>query len=595
MRPHEHATTVMTRLAEHSIGIVLLGSGAFGWLLGVGTRGGQVAVESAQVLAGIVVYPSATPFSIYHAKIWTLLIQSCALAMHAGVPERVLSTLLSGLTGQLSCQVLALTAFALSRSAWISLACLPVLIVSRVADYGVVYPMVLFRSEHTYGAIGLSASVLVALFIAMGWRRSGLLLLGLLPAVHPSLGVWTTMLVLAAFARRASSVGVRSLRWYVLGLLVTLASLAVHIATMPSLPVIPASDAARYLDYFVTVWDTHRQPVALVAPGLAANVVVSVLGLAYLRWWPASLAAAGRAVLTFAVLCGVVSVLLALLSHLPASSVPAWLLIAMPSRLLNINVILFGPIVVGLLALERRTVAGALLFATLLFGVVAAEYRPLGQSHARDVRDAIADPIAAVAFAAAALLLRKAMSRDQPAAIGRLRTAAMRVVQVAISLAIFRAVQLVGVQLAAYPPTAAEAMLDYSSNDAYARIAARPGMLLASPLHRLLQLRTRRPVLMDASGINGLPYALESAPMTERVLRDAYGMDFFNPPADLKGLGMVPYESTRVAWEGFSVDRWRAIRRDYGVTDVATPIAWSLQLPTVVVGPNVRLFAIPGQ
>lgn len=100
-------------------------------------------------------------------------------------------------------------------------------------------------------------------------------------------------------------------------------------------------------------------------------------------------------------------------------------------------------------------------------------------------------------------------------------------------------------------------------------------------------------VLIDPMGINGLPYALESAPLTERVLRDAYGIEYFDPPAHAKWLGIVPIESGQRIWENFSPARWRSIRAEYGVTDVVTPPDWNLQLPMVVGGHFDRLFTIP--
>src|SRR6476659_7225709 len=85
----------------------------------VGSRGfpeWQVPVETAQVIAGLVRYPAENPFLIYHLKLWTILHQICALLLAAGMSEVRLSTILSGVTGLLSFQALAMTTYAFSRS-----------------------------------------------------------------------------------------------------------------------------------------------------------------------------------------------------------------------------------------------------------------------------------------------------------------------------------------------------------------------------------------------------------------------------------------------------------------------------------------------
>src|SRR5262245_10888894 len=84
-------------------------SGMIGLFLGMAS-GWQVAVESAQVLAGIVQYPADNPFAMYHWKTWTLLHQVPAVFLSIGVPERIVAMAIAGLTGIVSFQALALTA-----------------------------------------------------------------------------------------------------------------------------------------------------------------------------------------------------------------------------------------------------------------------------------------------------------------------------------------------------------------------------------------------------------------------------------------------------------------------------------------------------
>src|SRR6185295_17744894 len=85
------------RSLRSSMAFLLLVTGGSGFLLGAFTRPNwQVAVESAQVLSGVVSYPLHNSFHIYHVKLWTILNQVLALPLALGSSERALSILVSG-------------------------------------------------------------------------------------------------------------------------------------------------------------------------------------------------------------------------------------------------------------------------------------------------------------------------------------------------------------------------------------------------------------------------------------------------------------------------------------------------------------------
>ena len=110
---------------------------------------------------------------------------------------------------------------------------------------------------------------------------------------------------------------------------------------------------------------------------------------------------------------------------------------------------------------------------------------------------------------------------------------------------------------------------------------------------QLLQLRTRRPVLIDGGGLDGLVYAAESTPAVDRVLRDVYGVDLRHPPEEARHGGRVPVNANRAVWEAYTYDRWREIARSYGITQVITHAQWQLDLPVVARSPGFALYAIP--
>ena len=117
-------------------------------------------------------------------------------------------------------------------------------------------------------------------------------------------------------------------------------------------------------------------------------------------------------------------------------------------------------------------------------------------------------------------------------------------------------------------------------------------LLVAGDLH-LIQLRTRRPVLLDTGALDTVMYSLKTGAAMQRMLKEIYGLDLFNPPPDAVGAGRIPALSHRATWEGYSGDKWRAIRRDFGVTQVLAYADWALQLPVASQSRRLLLYDIP--
>ena len=86
---------------------------------------------------------------------------------------------------------------------------------------------------------------------------------------------------------------------------------------------------------------------------------------------------------------------------------------------------------------------------------------------------------------------------------------------------------------------------DRTNDVFFADIAAGRGVLLVAGDLHLIQLRTRRPVLLDTGALDTVMYSLETGAAMQRMLRDIYGLDLFNPPPDAVGAGRIPALSHR--------------------------------------------------
>jgi hypothetical protein len=134
---------------------------------------------------------------------------------------------------------------------------------------------------------------------------------------------------------------------------------------------------------------------------------------------------------------------------------------------------------------------------------------------------------------------------------------------------------------------------DRTNDVFFSDIARSPGVLLVAGDLHLIQLRTRRPVLLDTGALDTVMYSLETGASMQRMLRDVYGLDLFNPPPAAVGAGRIPALSHRETWQRFSPQTWQAIGRDFGVTQVLAYADWTLQLPVASQSRRLLLYDIP--
>ena len=573
---------------------VLIASGLAGYC--VWRYGGpdwQVAVESAQVIAGIVEYPHDNPFFIYHWKLWTLLHQVCAIFLWVGVSERALSEVLSGIVGMVTFQALAIVVYAFSRNVILALAAVAVIVVSRAAQSGVMYPIFMLGTSHTYGALGLSVCVLVAGLIACARWRSGLFLLGLAPAIHPSLGVWLAVIVAGCAAWDVDGV-VKSARsgWRYLaaGVLISGVSLTVHLLVTPPIQSIPADEAARYLAAFTTFWDGHRQPVPLFRPGVVLNGAALCLSALWLTLFRRDLPDPSLFLLRFLVVSVGVATACLIASWAPPESLPEWLVILMPGRVLNLAAMLFAPLLFGLVGAYSGRRWGRATTLGLTFGLLVGAEGVMGVWAPPDGFDPRVSRMAVLMAAMLALIVcrtAETLTAPRPRVATPHRARIVNAVLAVVTLII------VGISAWPLPPRHTAAMRDRLNDSVLGTVARGRGLLLTGGDLHLIQLRTRRPVLLDSGGLDTLPYALEGARAMERILRDVYGVDLFDPPAEAWKTGMVPPVFNRGVWEQYSPERWHEVRTRYQVTQVLTPAGWQLKLPIVAQNMQFRLHDIP--
>jgi hypothetical protein len=583
---------------------VLVVSGLIGFRIGlVGFPTWHICLETAQVVAGLVRYPADNPFYIYHTKLWSLVIQACAVLLRAGLSEITLSLALSGLLGMISFQALAMVTFAISRNALVAIAAAVVVFASGVTDYGSVYPVWLVGTHHSYGAIGLSTFVLAIGLIGAGFYRSGGFLLGVGPAIHPSVGVWVGSIAVGALAWTYFDMRgeVRpALRYFAAGCAVTLLSLAIQFALIDDVPVADTAAVARAFSTFERLWDAHRRArIEFADTGATFNRTVGPIAILWLIGFARDLPRPALFLLRVAAIAGMVSVGVVFLTRLPPDSMPMTLSILMPGRLLNLDIVLIGPLLIGLIdAYRHRRSAQVLLVGTLAGLLVTSKsliWRWVAERGAQPWNVRV-DP--ALLFEAAALaILGIALWQAAREPIGRAAEPApsrwaAHWLYPAATFAVLVVALASGWRIAG----SRSIYRDRTNDPFYQAVAAdRRGLTVTAGSFQLVQLYTRRPVLIDSGALDTMVYAPESGPALAQIVTDVYGINFFDPPREMRSSSLIPHDANRFTWSPsrFTAQRWRELRRTYNVSQIVTRSDYELDLPMVAEGDGLRLYRIP--
>jgi hypothetical protein len=356
----------------------------------------------------------------------------------------------------------------------------------------------------------------------------------------------------------------------------------------PELPRLDPAEARRYLSAFVGFWDWHRQPVQTHAVGFRLNLAAMALALIWLRWFAADLPRPAIGLLRFVAVCGAVSIALAFVSWLPPDSVPMALLVLMPNRVLNINAMLAVAMLFGLLGAYRSSTAAHLLVAMLSVGLLLGPRTGLWTTAGHFVDPQVILAIASVGLVLVAVSAARSRGDSRPSVawIGA-RIASVSVPGVAsLLLLVWAWLHVSSVGWSGFGDARERAVFETAAEG--------KGLLLSGGDMLLVQLRSRRPVLLDGGGLDALPYSLEAGPAMDQILREVYGIDLFHPPLQARGGGRVPPGVNRAVWERYSLDQWREIRRRYHVTQVLTNADWRLQgLPPLALSRWLKLNEIP--
>ena len=586
-----------SRVGGRSVWTVTLVTSILGFALGLLHATPHLAVERAVALTAVS-YPPDNPVWMAMVSGYCLLVDGLAGLLKVGLPPLSASLLTSGLLGAVSFAGIALFILAISESVAVSLAGTVLIYVGHLVGKGVVYPIHLLGFFATEGVLGLSYCLLVLAVFALGRYRAAFLFLGLAPGVHPALGCWM-LLVFGVTALLHWHFSWALLRrhaaWFATGAAIAVAGFAVHAWLMRGLPRMDAEMRALF-DGYIRFWDAHRGPffwdyVRRTPSYTAKGVWVCVCSIV--------LAAGGRALFarradlaplfTFVAVSGLLALAAGTLAQLLPDRLPVSVVILMPGRFVNLNNLLFVPLLLGVLLspVLRSRPAVPLLVLVLALSLF------LPPNSAFLTRMWFPVILAWVVWQAVRSRGGAALAGEDPAE----RRSPAAVQATALMVAVMAIHTLASPD--EYDPRPQFARIrrefrDQTNDEFYRAIAARKGLLLTVRDFGLLTLRTGRPLLVDPSIFDHLGCTPQSAKRVNRILNRIYAADLREPaPRAVDPHGSIPPAMHRELWEARTTAEWQDIRREFGVTDVLTTTNFVLQLPVVLRDDRGTLYEIP--
>ena len=455
------------------------------------------------------------------------------------------------------------------------------LFLSHASEHGVTYPVLLMASPHTYGIIGLSYALLTIALIGAGQVRAAAVLLGFGPAVHLTLGLLCLLAVGTAvllFERRSAR------RWsngawpyLAAGLAAALASALVHFLRA-DIDLRQAAGGLRASASFTHYWgQSHRYPFAMFSGGMLLVWANLGLSLFWLGPFKEDLPAPARLLLKILAAAALAGTALSISYWLPPALVPNVLYALMPSRLLNLNNMTCMALILGLAWRYRESVWIQALLAAIVVGCSARSVVTGGDD---EVGGLLAIGLGGPALIALVGLRRFGIGTGIAPArvIKSLRFAVLLAPAVALPLMVTSAMLRF------------DTWLDRSNDLVYAAAANHAGLLLTAADIHLIQLQTRRPVLLDGGALDWLPYVPEGAAQADTILRRVYGIDSFHDVPDYSG-GLW-FDAGKALWEGRTAAEWDDIAREFGVTDILTYSDWRLDLPAIARNTNYILYRV---
>lgn len=564
----------------------------------------QTAIEHAQVIAGVVTYPVESPFFYFLTQTWSGLHQVLAAALKLGISEVDLALYLSMMQSTLSSLWIFLMVFAITKRLHPSFLSVPLIfmIFDTGLIYGIQYPIYLSGSPHTSGVLGMGLTALVLAIIALEryWLGGALAAVGI--CVHSVLLGWMTLILLftALFFNASKKERSKKLLSGILsGISIPVLSFLLHRRSQSQnlIDTLPKLKPTDYLA-FIKNWDSHRNidfspfmkifslqsidrsDTFFVAFCLMSLVALLLLLLrrssSHFNFYHLNVRFTVDLMLIYLIFALIASFISIYCIHHSSVATTFPILLnavrAMPMRLLNLLVMIAFPALIGFHYKNRAQFNSALS----LFLIALIPYLSVQMSHLPDHLRAYELWILLGFTTASALLTHKRFQKKLSPTVALLTQVATLSVTV---LTFLNSLQRVPIF------SDLQGDLRNSTDDLIIQKDQSSKLFIVGPGVEYLQMRTRKPLLVDLFQLDGFSYLIDTWGNLEAVMNDIYRID-------LRSRGSGDVASIRTVFESRATQAWQDLGKKYSAERVVVLKTWKLKLPLLAESSSFRLYSL---
>jgi hypothetical protein len=104
----------------------------------------------------------------------------------------------------------------------------------------------------------------------------------------------------------------------------------------------------------------------------------------------------------------------------------------------------------------------------------------------------------------------------------------------------------------------------------------------------------RKATLIDASGIDIMPYAPITATQTSKIIEKIYGINFNDPPKNFYFSSALRSKGNSIKnnFESYDINKWRFLSEEFKFDIIIVPVDWKLKIKPIIQGNKYSLIFI---
>lgn len=104
----------------------------------------------------------------------------------------------------------------------------------------------------------------------------------------------------------------------------------------------------------------------------------------------------------------------------------------------------------------------------------------------------------------------------------------------------------------------------------------------------------RKATLIDASGIDIMPYAPITATQTSKIIERIYGINFYNPQQNFLFSSALRSKDNSIKnnFESYDINKWRFLSEEFKFDIIIVPVDWKLKIRPIIKGNKYSLIFI---